>query len=166
MRRLPCGFVVFAHFLVRVGRGGAGLITSCVLRSHTDAALLYALLQFHGCVMLPEHIFIWYGLGGVGWGKTDSEEVHNHKIVGLRVCTYVFLYFNRNVMLRYCNLPCHAYGFNMVSLRAVGQVRTVCLCLEKVWLFFICCFISTLHHVLLYLTYLTYMLCYIMFSCT
>ena len=45
--------------------GWGGAITSFALRSHTDAALLYVLLQFHGYVVLPEHIFIWIGWGGV-----------------------------------------------------------------------------------------------------
>ena len=59
-----------------MGRGGAGLITSCVLRSHTDAALLYVLLQFHRCVMPPEHIFTWIswvGCGGVLHGFTTHS---------------------------------------------------------------------------------------------
>ena len=45
-----------------VGRGGA--IKSFAARSHTDVALPYDLMQFHRCVMLPEHIFIWIGWGG------------------------------------------------------------------------------------------------------
>ena len=82
-----CGFVVVFFFHI-FGVGWGGAITSFALRSHTDAALLYTLLQFHRCVVLLEHILIWIGWGGVGWGKRDSEEVHNHKIVVLCVCTF------------------------------------------------------------------------------
>ena len=61
MRRRPCVFVVFfVHFC------GVGLITSCALRSYTDAALLYVLYR---SLAVPEmrhameHIFIWVGVG-------------------------------------------------------------------------------------------------------
>ena len=55
-------------------------------------------------------------------------------------------------------------GFYMVSLRTVGQVAMVCFCFWRVWFLFIGCFNSrrkiyaTLHRVLLYLTYSTYIL--------
>ena len=55
---------------LHIGWGGVGLITSCALRSHTHAGLVYRLLQFHRCIMPAEHIFTWVGWGG--WGGANN----------------------------------------------------------------------------------------------
>ena len=79
-----CGFVVFLHIF---GVGWGGAITSFALRSHTDAALLYVLLQFHGYVVLPEHIFIWIGWGGVAFSHGCCATVHSLAVPQMRRVT-------------------------------------------------------------------------------
>ena len=80
------------HVFTWVGWGGVGLITSCALCSHTDAAPVHVLLQFHWRVVPPNYV-----------------------------------------------------------LRCFNSCRKIS---------------STLHHALLYLTHLIFMLRYIMFPCT
>ena len=76
----------YEHIFIWIGWGGVGWGNNviCFAFSHGRALLCSCNSMDASCYLST----FSYDMGGVGWGKRDSEEVHNPKIVVLRVCTF------------------------------------------------------------------------------